>query len=285
MRPGLRQTEVELRYTARASRGDQQHLSLPAGAKVEAIEVSGQSLPVPREGAALDVPLKPGQQEVHVRFTQNAGIEAAYQTPAVDLVTPSVNTDLSLQVPCDRWVLWLLGPAVGPAVLLWGELLALLIVAIVAGRLRLVPLGIGGWFLLGVGFTQDETPLLVGAAVVGFLLILGVRRDNHASRPFLFNLTQILLAGLALVAGACLLFIVRNGLLTFPQMGIDGVGSSAANLHWFADRTAGPLAQAFVLSAPLWVYRLAMLGWSLWLALTCVRLAPWAFGAFSAGES
>ena len=35
---------------------------------------------------------------------------------------------------------------------------------------------------------------------------------------------------------------------------------------------------------PLWVYRLVMLSWSLWLALSLVRWIPWAWASFSSGS-
>jgi hypothetical protein len=52
-------------------------------------------------------------------------------------------------------------------------------------------------------------------------------------------------------------------------------------LIWFADRVSGPLPQPWVVSAPLLVYRLAMLAWSLWLALAVIRWARWIWGCFS----
>jgi len=44
---------------------------------------------------------------------------------------------------------------------------------------------------------------------------------------------------------------------------------------------SGPLPRPWVVSAPLLVYRLAMLAWSLWLALAVIRWARWIWACFS----
>lgn len=54
-------------------------------------------------------------------------------------------------------------------------------------------------------------------------------------------------------------------------------------LRWFTDRSESVLATPLVASAPMFVYRIAMLGWALWLALSIVRWLRWGFGAFGQG--
>jgi len=66
-------------------------------------------------------------------------------------------------------------------------------------------------------------------------------------------------------------------------MQVAGNGSSDTLLRWEADRTFGALPQPWVFSLPLWVYRLAMLLWSLWLALRLLRWIPWGFECFTSG--
>jgi hypothetical protein len=51
-------------------------------------------------------------------------------------------------------------------------------------------------------------------------------------------------------------------------------------LRWYQDRAAEILPQPFMLSLPILAYRLAMLAWALWLALSCVRWAGWAWSSF-----
>ena len=67
-------------------------------------------------------------------------------------------------------------------------------------------------------------------------------------------------------------------------MQVSGNGSYASSLHWFTDRSDNVLASSVrVISAPMLVYRVAMLAWALWLALSVVRWLRWGFRAFGAG--
>ncbi|MGB4874338.1 MAG: hypothetical protein WBQ93_02605 [Candidatus Competibacter sp.] len=76
----------------------------------------------------------------------------------------------------------------------------------------------------------------------------------------------------------------RQGLLGAPDMQVAGHHSSVWQLNWDQDRTAGPLPTAWVISAPLWLYRGLMLAWALWLALAVLRWLGWAWGCcFSVG--
>ena len=76
---------------------------------------------------------------------------------------------------------------------------------------------------------------------------------------------------------------VPRGLLGLPDMHVVGNGSSAADLHWFADQSTGALPVVGVLSVSLWFYKLAMLAWALWLANALIGWLRWAFGAWSSG--
>jgi len=49
-------------------------------------------------------------------------------------------------------------------------------------------------------------------------------------------------------------------------MHIAGNASSADYLRWYEDRTAGVLPQVWVFSLSMWIYRIAMLLWALWLS-------------------
>jgi hypothetical protein len=66
-----------------------------------------------------------------------------------------------------------------------------------------------------------------------------------------------------------------------PPRWISGNLSGPYALRWYADRSDGTAPAAWVFSQPLWVYRVLMLGWALWLALAVVRYARWAWTCFS----
>ena len=81
-----------------------------------------------------------------------------------------------------------------------------------------------------------------------------------------FNLVQVALALLTLVALLALASAIPQGLLGQPDMHVAGNGSGGSALRWFADRSADGLPQASAVSLPLWVYKVLMLAWALWLA-------------------
>ena len=145
---------------------------------------------------------------------------------------------MQLRVPHDRWILWLNGPRMGPAILFWGALLALIPIAFALGRVQLTPLAARDWFLLGLGLTQSH--VAVSVIIVGWFFALAVREkraDALSNRKF--NLSQIVLAGLTVVALALLVLAVRHSPLGTPEMQIAGNGSSA----WGSTgiRTARPM--------------------------------------------
>ena len=104
--------------------------------------------------------------------------------------------------------------------------------------------------------------------------------DAQLSR-WQFNGMQLLLAALTLVAFVSLLASIPLGLLGSPNMQIAGNGSSSGILYWYQDRSAALLPQGWILSLPIWVYRVVMLLWSLWLAFAVIKWLQWAWQKFS----
>lgn len=279
--PGLRATDATFTANLRSSRGGQHVFTLPSDAQLQSVSINGATQPIRQDGQRVAIPLVPGSQSLILSWRQSSGIALAWRTPAFDLGTPSVNADLSLKLARDRWVLFTTGPRMGPAVLFWSLLLVLLLVAVGLGRLTLTPLRTVQWVLLMIGLSQVPVP--VGALVVGWLLALGWREKHPELAAGWFDLRQLVLAGWTLVAIGVLFASIYEGLLGTPEMQVVGNGSTASSLRWFADRTSGPFPQGYVVSAPMLVYRGAMLAWSLWLALALLRWLRWGWQAFSAG--
>ncbi|MBS0583016.1 MAG: hypothetical protein JSS42_07935, partial [Proteobacteria bacterium] len=76
---------------------------------------------------------------------------------------------------------------------------------------------------------------------------------------------------------------IQLGLLGAPDMHIAGNGSDAAQLRWFADRSADALPQASAYSLPVWVYKVLMLAWALWLANALIAWLREAWLAWTRG--
>jgi hypothetical protein len=165
-------------------------------------------------------------------------------------------------------------------VLYWGELLVMLLVAWGLAKLAKTPLKFHHWLLLGLGFSTFSWPALV--AVVAWILAMQWRMDmQQLPEPKYFRVLQLGLVLLTLIAMGSIISSIPYGLLGTPDMHITGNGSSAAQLQWFTDRTPGALPGAWVLSLPMWCYKLAMLAWALWLASALVGWGRWAFQAWT----
>jgi hypothetical protein len=280
--PGARSTEAKLTLVARTSRGLEHALELPAGATLTSLAIDGREQPVRQEGSKVVVPLAPGSQRIEVGFRTGGGLELRTRAPTVGLGGPSVNTEVIMHMAADRWILWTIGPRLGPAVLLPSMILVVLIMGLILGRARLLPLKTHQFVLLGLGFL----PLSLGAAaaVLGFLVALSWRRTHLRTRHgWLYDVVQVLLGLWTVLAMAILFLVVHEGLLSTPDMNIVGNGSSATLLRWTIDRGAGSTPQASVISLPLGAYHIAMLAWGLWLAVSVIRWAPWVWSCLTAG--
>jgi hypothetical protein len=279
--PGQRGTLSTLTLTIRSSQGGSHVIRLPDAAEPIAFSLDGRSLPLPDTAPEVELPLTPGSTRVELTWREARPLTFGYRPSLPDLRSPAVNLNLSLSLPEDRWVLWTWGPRIGPAVLFWGILLVLIGLAAGLGRSRLTPLRVHDWLLLGIGLILAQ--VLVVLLVIGWLFALGLRhRLDPLARPaWRFNLIQIGLVVLTLVALAGLLGAVQQGLLGTPEMQIMGNGSTATTLNWYQDRSGPMLPEVWVLSVPMWVYRALMLAWALWLAMRLLDWLRWGWEGLS----
>lgn len=280
--PGLRATDVTLQLDVRSSRGGQHVVTLPQGAELQQVTIDGEAQPLRLEGERLALPLAPGTRAIVVRWRDPHGVARVFRTPVFDLGAPAVNVGITVAMPLDRWTLLLRGPGVGPAILFWSTLAVLAALAVGLARTRLTPLGFASWLLLGIGLTQVS--IEAAALVVATLLALGWRaRAGARLSDGLFRLVQLALFGLGAASLAVLFAAIRQGLLGLPEMQIAGNASTAQSLRWYVDRTNAVVPSATILSTPLFVYRLAMLAWALWLAAALLRWFQFAADALTAG--
>ncbi|MFC5527232.1 hypothetical protein ACFPPA_15940 [Rhodanobacter ginsengisoli] len=281
---GERATETRLTLQARSTRGGEHAIDLPAGAELLQAQRDGESINLAIRDGKLSLPLLPGSHAYSLRLREPRGISARMHTPTFALHAPVANIDLALQLPQDRWVLWTWGPTDGPAVLYWSQLVVLLLAAWLLARFAPTPLRFRHWLLLGLGFSAFAWSAY--ALVAAWMILLGLRaRGAPAERwsATRFNLLQCALAALTLLALAVLISAVPKGLLGLPDMHVAGNNSSAWNLHWFADQSANALPLGGVFSVSLWVYKIAMLAWALWLANALIGWMRWAFDAWTHG--
>jgi hypothetical protein len=282
VRPGLRASELNLLLSLRASRGIQHTVVLPEGADLQSVKIDGRLQPIRAVEGRVVLPVLPGKHQADLLWRSPTSISTRYRTPAVDPGAPSVNAEIEVLVPSDRWVLFVGGPRMGPAVLFWSLLIVAFLLALGLGRVPLAPLGWGSWLLLFVGLTQ--APVGLSLVVVGWLLALGWRRDHAtAASNGAFDGLQLILVGWTFAALLILVFAIREGLLGLPDMQVAGNGSDGLLLRWYQDRSADTIPTAWMISVPLLFYRLAMLAWALWLARALVGWLQWGWECFSNG--
>ena len=281
--PGNRASDLTLRMSYVSSQGGQHDIVIPPGSRLTGVSIDGQTQPVRSESGTVTLPLTPGAHVAELTWRHTQALESKLMTPLVDLGTESVNASIELAVPRDRWVLFVGGPQVGPAVLIWGVLLVIAAIAVALGRSGRTPLRWWQWLLLGIGLSQ--IPIWLSIVVVGWLFALDARgkTDPSSVAKWKFNLVQMGLVLLSLVSLGLLFYAVQQGLLGRPQMQVAGNGSSGWTLRWFEDRVDGTLPQAWFFSAPMLAYRLVMLAWALWLALSLVSWLRWGWRCFAAG--
>jgi len=281
---GERASETTLNLHARSTRGGEHAIDLPAGAELLEAQRDNQPINLAVRDGKLSLPLLPGAHDYTLRLREPHGVGASMHTPTFALHAPVANINLALQLPQDRWVLWTWGPTVGPAVLYWSQLIVLLLAAWLLARYAPTPLRFHHWLLLGLGFSAFAWSAY--ALVVLWLILLGLRaRGAPAERltATKFNLLQFGLAALTLLAVGVLISAVPTGLLGLPDMHVAGNDSSAWGLRWFADQSDDALPSGGVFSVSLWVYKLAMLAWALWLANALIGWLRWAFDAWTHG--
>lgn len=278
-KPGLRETEFTLTFTIRSTRGDQLPIRLPPDSELLSVSVDGRNQPIPLTKGEIIIPLSPSTQEVAISWRGQKPISMLYKIPAVDLGIASVNATTEIQ-PGNRWIWFTAGPRIGPAVLFYSELVIIIIVAVLLGRLAATPLKTWQWLLLGLGLSQSGL-VVTGLLVAWFLCFTARKRYGSSFQPLLFNCIQAGLVALTCIACIGLIYAVQNGLLGSPDMLIFGNNSSNHFLRWYQDRIGTTLPQPMVISFSMLSYRLVMLLWALWLAFSLLAWVKWGWNCFS----
>ena len=286
--PGARSAALSLALKIRTSLGGDYRLELPVPGELLRIEIDGSEQTRPREGNEVVLPLRPGLQTIKIDWELAQGIDQIVETPAFILPTPANNIDLKLNLPRDRWPLFLQGPDIGPAMLYWGVLVVIVAVAIALGliiqKLGLsIPVRTWQWLLLTIGMSTVST---VGSipVVLWFFAMEWRQRNPLASSSRFFNLSQLGLILLSIIAVIALFTTIPQSLLSAPDMQVSGNGSSNFQYQWYQDHSSDVLPQGQVFSVPLWVYRISMLLWSLWLVFALLNWVKWGWQCLSTGK-
>lgn len=276
---GQKAQDVTLSLSILSNQGQDFLLTLPADAKLNSVTRDGGELPPIMQDGRVKLPVKPGSQVFAVQWQHSQALPLRLSTAPLDLGAPARNISLRVNLPQDRWILLLGGPQMGPALLFWGVLCVVLGLAWALGRSGLAHLKSYEWVLLSLGVaTQNLSVLVILAA---WFAALRWRGGQSGWAGGGYKALQVGLVCLSLLALGLLLGGIPQGLLSTPDMHI--VPASYGGLAWYSDYTAGPLPEAWVVSVPMWVYRVSMLLWSLWIAFALMRWLKWGWQQLNAG--
>jgi len=280
--PGKSTTENTLYLTINSSIGDKTKVTLPGKAVVQKIKIDGKEKIISDNTSDLKIPLHPGTQNIEIQWKESRGVSFLSKTPIVNLHSEAANVDLTYNIPESRWVLYVGGPPVGPAMLIWGVVIVLLIIAFALGKYKGYPVKTHHWMLLFIGMSTVEN---IGGVFIVFWFIAMAKRGSLKKKlnPDLFNVMQLGLVMLTIAAFISIVATVPIGLLSRPEMQITGNGSTSYALHWYQDYSMNSLPEGWIVSLPLWVYRIVMLLWSLWLAFKIPGWLKWGWESFSYG--
>jgi hypothetical protein len=280
VRPGSRTTHTKLSLTIKSSQGGQHIILLPPDAELQEVKIGGKIQPIRQEGRKVPLPITPGKQEIKLQWLDSEGMASRFRTPEIDLGTQSVNASVDLFLPPSRWPLFVGGEQLaGPAVLFWSVIFIVVLVAFGLSRTGLTPLKFYHWILLGIGMSMSN--LAACFFVVGWLIALDFRKKAVSLEKKTFNLVQIGIGMLTVLAMGSLVFAISQGLLGHPDMNIVGNGSRSDLLKWYQDVSDNTLPRAWVYSVPMFAYRVAMLVWALWISFTLVGILKWGWKCFT----
>lgn len=279
--PRIRMTHGKLELSLQSSRATVHTVTIPPLAKLEGVKVDGITQAVRAIAGKVQISLTPGLRRIEVNWQDPEGLTALFRGPAVSAGAAGVNFRVAIDLPSERWLLLAQGPSQGPAILLWGYLVLIVVASLLLPRLPYSPLSSVQWLLLGLGLTQIPA---VGAVFVGgWFFFVGSRNAWPPMGRKKKNFLQLLLWAYTVAFLLSLTGAVYEGLVSSPDMEVQGAGSHSSHLVWFNDRSAGEFAMPRVLSLSIWFWRIFMLAWALWLSKSMLNWLRWAWLEMSTG--
>jgi hypothetical protein len=280
---GRRLSESRLDMDLTVTNSGVYQIPFPDHAELLSVSLNDDELPVQVIDGVIELPVNQSTQSISLNWRQAIDKNWHLKTPALDLQQPMANITTVINAPEERWLLWVYGDGIGPALRFWSLLAFMVLVAFALSRVPASPLAFHQWLLLGFGFSAVHSWWFVW--IVGFFFILAKRRSNPPNFEHKWR-SRAIQSGftlLSIITFILLLNTVVSGLLSQPDMHIANPLSRYAPLHWYQDMSSGTLPVSGVISVPMWFYRVAMLLWALWFSLQFVQWLRWTWGSLNAG--
>jgi hypothetical protein len=273
---GNRSNESIFNLSIRTNQGGQYSFALPQGSILSSMKIDNAQVPIAAVNGTLKIPLHPGEQNIALSWKTEEGVGIFSRSPLFSLDQGSSNQNISVKLPYNRWPLFVGGPMVGPSILIWGMLFVVVIIAFALGRSQLTPLKSYQWILLCLGICTQSFVTFIVVAI--WLIVLQQRgKLQHISSALTFKWMQLGLFIFSLIALACLIGTIPAGLLGSPDMHLVGNNSYAGVFNWYQDHSDSAFPTAWIISLPLWCYKVAILLWALWLASALTGWIRWAW--------
>ena len=275
--------DVTLTLGLKSSKASQYSINIANIEELKPTIIDGNNHYLKISNGIISIPLQAKSHNVRLSWREEKGNTQKYIFPQINLNQESVNSSVKLTLPYNRWVLWTAGPTMGPAVLLWGVLLAMLLFSLILGKIKGTPLKTRDWLLLGLGVSTTSVYIML--PVVLWIFALRFREQKGSTlMKWHRNLTQIGLVVLTFIALVTIVGAISAGLLGNPDMMIAGNNSYSHNLNWYSDRIIGAMAEPTVISVSIWFYRALMLLWAVWIAFSLIKWLKWSWKVFSQGD-
>lgn len=275
---GEAQLEGSMTLNFRNTRGLDHVIRLPEDWRAKELLINSLNTPIGSQSRDLMLQLPPGKGQVLLKFSVQKALSPLLRLELPDLKAMAANIGIDLEASQERWILWTSGGLVSPVVLYWNAFVIFAIIAFVLSRLHFTILSFWQWLLLGWGLASISWSILILFAIWMGILQLRHRR-GQALTPYV-RLEQFVYLTLTLFTLLALVGSVAHGLLAAPDMAVVGNASYGHKLRWFFDRFDAR-DKPFVLSLPIWVYKLTMLLWAIWLAFSILEWIRYAWAGIS----
>lgn len=263
---GLSRTSGVLDFSLRATEQTNFKIGFESGIVPEGVFLNNQQISVEQNENSATIILAPGNHSISFKYNKDTLMEFDTKIPSITLNNPANNITVTANPSYDRWILWTGGSSWGPCVVFWSKMIIICALCILLARYNLIKSSIFAATFLGIGLSSVS--IIVMIIPLAWILLIN-NWDNLKSH--LINqpraIKLIVLIALPLISCAVFFHIVETGLLLEPPMLITGNGSSAHFLRWFFDHSTNNLEQPYIISLPIYAWRVFSLIWSTWLVI------------------
>ena len=263
-------TTTDLELIILASQPGDLEVTLPEDANIESLMFAGEFLSLPSNNVVL-LPVQPGNHRYTLDWTTNRGISVAYRPPAASFSQPAVNSSTDVQLPENRWILWLSGSSLGTTVAFWSVLVGVVLAAVVISQIPSFALSTRDAVILAAGASLVDLKMLVYVGVWFLAIWFKSRTKEEITRPWIYRLGQLVLTGITLLVLYVLASTIVAALTNDPNMYIVSASYFNDWFTWFSDEITGEVPSPWILSVPMWVYFVLILAWVMWLVFTLLQ--------------